>query len=110
MARAPSKIMTIAEKKEAKKGLEAALKTVNAGAKAVDAEVAAATKALAAAKKEADKAIAAAQKVLDAAKKKQDKAVAAAEKGRTKLTGQLATLEATPAEPAKRGPKPKNAD
>lgn len=123
MARAPSKILSVAEKKQAEAGLKQAIKLVDTGVTASGTEVATATKALAAAKKQADalvatasktvaaaqkegdKLVSAAQKALDAATKKHTKVLDAAGKGRDKLNSQLATLAATPAEPAKRGPK-----
>lgn len=125
MARTPSKVLTVGERKTAETGLKQALSTVNAGVKASEGEVAVATKALAAAKKQADsmvkdsnkahdavlkaggKLIADAQKALDAATKKHTKVFDAAAKGRDKINGQLATLAAAPVEAAKRGPKPK---
>ena len=55
MARAPSKILSVAEKKQAETGLKQALKLVDAGVKTSETEVAAATKALSAAKKQAKK-------------------------------------------------------
>ena len=54
MARAPSKILSVAEKKQAEAGLKQAIKLVDTGVKASETEVATATKALAAAKKQAD--------------------------------------------------------
>lgn len=125
MARTPSKVLTVGERKTAETGLKQALSTVNAGVKASEGEVAVATKALAVAKKKADdmvkasnkvhdkvvkdsgKLIADAQKAVDAATKKHTKVFDAAAKGREKINGQLATLAAAPVEPAKRGPKPK---
>lgn len=125
MARTPSKIMSVAEKKAAQSNLKQAIKVVDTGVKESEALVAVANKGLAEAKKKADalaaaaskqhdlalkeggKLIAAAQKLVDAATKKHTKVFDAAAKGREKLNGQLATLEATPAEPGKRGPKAK---
>jgi DNA-binding ferritin-like protein len=125
MARAQSKIMTVAEKKVAEAGLKSALKDNQTFVKASELAVTTANKALADAKKKADqmvaesnkahervlkesgKLIAAAQKVVDAETKKHTKVFDAAIKGREKLTSQLETLTATPVEHAKRGPKPK---
>lgn len=125
MARATSKIMSVAEKKMATASLKTVLKGTNEGVKTSELDVAAANKAMAAAKKQADalaaaatkaheaalkeggKLIAAAQKAVDAATKKHTKVFDAAAKGRAKIEGQLAALEAAPVEAAKRGPKPK---
>jgi hypothetical protein len=125
MARTPSKIMTVADKKAAMGLLNEAMKAHNANIKTIAVEQKAAAKALADAKKSADaraqaaeKAAAAerkvadaqlkaAQKTYDAAVAKAAKLAAAAEKGTAKLTGQIAALEAVPTEPAKRGPKAK---
>lgn len=125
MARPQSKILSVAEKKTAEANLKTVLKSTAAGVKASEAELAAANKGLVEAKKQADvlaknaakasdlalkeggKLIAAAQKVVDAVSKKHTKVFDAAGKGREKIEGQLAALAATPAEPAKRGPKPK---
>ena len=125
MARAPSKIMTVADKKAAKGLLNDALKTHNANIKSIAAEQKAAAKALADAKKsadaltkeaekaaaakrkEADAALKAAQKAYEAAVARADKLTAAAAKGTEKLNKQIAALDATPTEAAKRGPKVK---
>lgn len=112
MARAPSKIMSIVEKKQAQNGLKAALKLHDADVKNVGTDLKLAEKALAAAKKAADatikqlnkeqaviaKAVEAgvklAQKTFDAASTKATRLNAAAAKGHEKITGQLAALDA----------------
>ena len=123
MARPSSKILSIAEKKEAIVGLKTAIKShkaevsaVNAtyseavkvlasAKKAADVAVTAANKAQAAAVKEAGKALAAAQKVFDGVEKKYERASEAAAKGTEKLATQLATVEAI--EPAAKVKVPK---
>jgi hypothetical protein len=123
MAKAPSKIMTIAEKKIAQTNLKVALTQHNASVKAIDVDTKAAEKALAAAKKSADTvakeaaktaaavakasdtAVKAAQKAYEAAVAKAAKAKDAAAKGTAKLTGQMAALDAVVA--VKDAPVPK---
>lgn len=126
MARPSSKILSIAEKKEAIVGLKTAIKNhkvevaaVNTAygdavkvlalaKKTADAAVTAANKAQAAALKEANKTLAAAQKVFDGVEKKYGKASEAAAKGTEKLATQLATVEAI--EPAAKVKVPKGAN
>ncbi len=116
MARPSSKILSIAEKKEAIVGLKTAIKNHKAELSAVntafkdaekvlalakktaDAAVAAANKAQTAAVKDAGKALDAAQKAFDAVAKKTGKASDAGAKGTEKLAAQLAAVEAV--EPA----------
>ena len=126
MARPSSKILSIAEKKEAIVGLKTAIKNhkvevaaVNAtyneavkvlalAKKTADAAVAAANKAQAAAVKEAGKTLDAAQKAFDGIEKKHGKASDAAAKGTEKLATQLAAVEAI--EPAAKVKVPKGAN
>lgn len=126
MARTPSKILSIAEKKEAVVNLKTAIKTHKAEAAAVyatfreaektlslakktaDAAVSAAHKAHAASVKEAGKALTDAQKVFDGIAKRNAKAADAAAKGTEKLAGQLAAVEAV--EPAPKIKVPKGAN
>lgn len=114
MARTPSKIFSLAEKKSTIAGLKQAIKdntvsvkesadTVALATKALatakkqsDALVAEATKAVTKATKEGNSLIATAQKALDAATKKHVKLNDAAAKGRAKLDGQLEAIEAAP--------------
>lgn len=123
MAKAPSKIMSIAEKKMAQTNLKIAIKQNADLAKALDADTKAAEKALAAAKKSADakakdaaKAAAVIAKAVDAeikaAQKSYDAAVAAAAKkkaaaaqGAAKLTGQMTALDAAPTGAPVKAPK-----
>ena len=125
MAKSPSKIMTIADKKLAQANLKAALaqhntsvKAINADQKAADAALAAAkksadaiakeaAKAAAAKAKEADALVKAAQKTYDAAVAKSAKAKDAAAKGTAKLTMQLVALDAAPVATAVPAPKAK---
>ena len=118
MARSPSKIMTLAEKKVATAGLQTALKNHQLGVKALGTQRAEADRILAAAKKDADKIVAnvakanavtaktaqkalkAAQKIYDANITKIARAEAAAAKGTAKLTDQLGALQATDTAPA----------
>jgi len=96
MARPPSHIMTLVEKKVQTENLKKALATSQAPLVAARNVKAEAAKSLAAAKKTAAKALKDAQAVLDAAEKKEAKAAAAAAKGRAKITGQLEVLKAAP--------------
>lgn len=125
MARSPSKIMSVAEKKTAEAGLKLAIKNTDAAIKASETDVAIANKALMTAKKQADalvaqankaheaalkeggKLITAAQKLVDAATKKHTKVFDAANKGKEKLNGQLISLSAAPVEQVRRGRPPK---
>jgi len=117
LARQPSKIMTVADKKAAQAGLGVALKNHNAATKAVlatqkaadaalaaaakaaDARVKAVTRANATARKEADKLVKDAKKIHDAATAKTAKSIAAAAKGTAKITGQIAALESVQTRP-----------
>lgn len=126
MARTPSKIMSIVEKKAAQAGLKQALKNHNENVRSIGAALKDAEKALAAAKKEADamivklnkeqavvakaaeKLVKTAQKAFDVEAAKAEKAAAAAAKGTEKLTSQIAALEEAPvsdAKPVKAGKK-----
>lgn len=97
MARLPSKIMTIAEKKAAANGLKTALKTHKESVKAIESDHAAAIKTHAVAIKEANKTLSDANKTLDAATKKHDKLAAAAQKGTDKLNSQIEHLNSVEA-------------
>ena len=121
MARAPSKILTVAEKKAAEAGLKTAIKTNLTAATDSEAVAASANATPAKAKKQADalaataqkahdkalkeggKLIAAAQKEVDAAVKRHTKVHDAAGKGREKLESQLTALASVPTARATRG-------
>lgn len=124
MARTPSKILTVAEKKAAETDIKKALKdnaaarkasealvaeaqkALDAAKKTADAKKAAAMKVVAAAEKEGGKLIAEAQKALDAATKKHTKIFDASNAGDTKLQERLTALAAAPVQKAKPGRKP----
>ena len=87
MARAPSKILSLAEKKAAETGLKTALKTNLASVKASEAAVADANKALTSAKKQADALAATANKALAKAQKDGGKLIASGHSGKLPVDG-----------------------
>ena len=121
MARSPSVILSVAEKKAMAVDLKKAIKAHEANTAAISAEVVKAAKGMTLAEKLADakkkaverensKAVQLAKKQLEATQARTAKMLAAAAKGRSKLDAKLSALEATPVAEvpkAKRGPKPK---
>lgn len=121
MARMPSVILSVAEKKAMANDLKKALKAHAAEVDAISANQTKAAKELTLAEKQAEakrkaverenaKALQVAKKQLQATQARTAKMLTAAAKGRSKIEAKLAALEATPvaeAPKAKRGPKPK---
>ena len=120
MARMPSVILSVAEKKAMANDLKKALKAHAAEVDAISANQTKAAKELTLAEKQAEakrkaverenaKALQVAKKQLQATQARTAKMLTAAAKGRSKIEAKLAALEATPVEApkAKRGPKPK---
>jgi hypothetical protein len=121
MARSPSVILSLAEKKAMVVDLKKAIKAHETNTAAISAEVTKAAKSMTLAEKLADakkkaverensKAVQLAKKQLEATQARTAKMLAAAAKGRSKLDAKLSALESAPVAEVpkvKRGPKPK---